>query len=88
MRTTINLEDGLLRDAKRRASEAGTTLSGLIASALREMLNRSQRQERRTSFRLVTYGRKGVRRGVSLDRVHQILEEEEVSRLKRVSRVR
>ena len=37
MRTTINVDNGLLVEAKRRAAERGTTLTGLIEDALREI---------------------------------------------------
>ena len=38
MRTTINLPDSLLTQAKKAALDAGTTLTELIANALREAL--------------------------------------------------
>lgn len=40
MRTTIRLEDELLRAAKRRAAETGRTLTALIEDALRQALAR------------------------------------------------
>lgn len=38
MRTTIRLDDELLRDAKRAALERGTTLTAVIEDALRRAL--------------------------------------------------
>jgi Bacterial antitoxin of type II TA system, VapB len=40
MRTTIDLEDGLLRDARQAALESGRTLSAIVGEALREVLAR------------------------------------------------
>ena len=37
-RTTVNLDDDLLREARKRARERGTTLSHVIEEALREAL--------------------------------------------------
>ena len=38
MRTTLNLEDRLIREAKKRAAENGETLTSLIEKALRAYL--------------------------------------------------
>lgn len=40
MRTTVDLPDGLLRDARKRAAEEGTTLTALLAEGLRLRLGR------------------------------------------------
>jgi len=40
MRTTIRLEDGLLREVKKRAAETGRPLTGVIEDALREVISR------------------------------------------------
>lgn len=40
MRTTLDLDDDLMRTVKRRAAETGRTLTALIESALRELLRR------------------------------------------------
>ena len=42
MRTTINLPDSLLAQAKKAALERGSTLTELIADALREALARKK----------------------------------------------
>lgn len=41
MRTTIDLPDGLLRNARKRAAEEGTTLTALLADGLRMRLGDS-----------------------------------------------
>jgi len=38
MKTTIEISDALLEEAKRRASERGTTLRALVEEGLREVL--------------------------------------------------
>ena len=38
MRTTISIDDGLLKTAKARADERGTTLGALVEDGLRQIL--------------------------------------------------
>lgn len=38
MKTTLNLDDALLREAKKRAAEEGTTLTHVVEEALRAAL--------------------------------------------------
>ena len=45
MRTTLNLDDALMREAKQRAAATGRTLTALVERALRELLMREQAQE-------------------------------------------
>ena len=54
MRTTLVLEDALLREAKRRAAARGTTLSQVVNEALRAAFRTEPR--RPIPLRLVTYG--------------------------------
>ncbi len=69
MRTTLRLDDNLMRAAKRRAAETGQTLSSMIETALREILE--QEKKKKQSFRLRWATVKGgVQPGVDLaDRV-------------------
>ena len=55
MRTTLIIDDELLRRAKRRAAEQDVTVSDVVNDALRTSL--SQKEPAGTPFRLVTYGR-------------------------------
>lgn len=55
MRTTLVLDDALLREAKRRAIERDVTLSEMVNEALRESLRQPLGQA--PPFTLVTYGR-------------------------------
>ena len=66
MRTTIRLDDDLLREAKAYAAATDRTLTRLIEDALRAMLaRRAQRSRRRV--RLRTFKGQGVQPGVNLD---------------------
>jgi hypothetical protein len=67
MRTTVRLEDALLREAKVRAAEQGITLTQLIDESLRERLSARPQPRKVTPFRLHSYGKGGVRPGVNLD---------------------
>lgn len=68
MRTTINVDDRLLAEARRQALEAGTTLTALIEDALRAQLARRGAPERSSDpFRLHTFTGAGLRPGVDLD---------------------
>jgi hypothetical protein len=57
MRTTLDLEDSLVRQAKRRAVKEGRTLTALLEDALRRYLSPRQRSGRR--FRLKLLKKKG-----------------------------
>jgi hypothetical protein len=55
MRTTLVIDDELLRQAKRRAAEWNLTVSDIVNDSLRESLGRPARAA--PSFSLITYGR-------------------------------
>jgi metal-responsive CopG/Arc/MetJ family transcriptional regulator len=50
MRTTITLDDHLLARLERRASESGTTVSGLIERAIRLLLQTPAPAKRKEGF--------------------------------------
>ena len=54
MRTTLDLEDRLLRDAKRRAAHEGRTLTRIIEDALRQYLAPPVRPRKTFRLRLLT----------------------------------
>lgn len=54
MRTTLILEDQLLKRAKQRAVAQNSTLSDLVNQALREMLSRPR--EEAAPFSMITFG--------------------------------
>lgn len=70
MRTTLDLDDKLMREIKKHAAESGQTLTRVVESALRDNLAR-RKQQKRTPFKLrwITV-RGGLQPGVELsDRV-------------------
>jgi hypothetical protein len=64
MRTTLNLDDNLIREAKRMAAEKDTTLTAVIEESLRARLE-SQRPPKRIQF--TTAGGGWVLPGVDID---------------------
>jgi hypothetical protein len=74
MRTTIRLDDHLLREAKKLAADTGRTLTEVIEGALREILARRRKARPRTRVRLTTVGGRGVQRGVDLDDTAALLD--------------
>lgn len=44
MKTTLNINDGLIRRAKKVSAETGTTLTAIFEQALRELLDRGGQQ--------------------------------------------
>ncbi|HWF61891.1 MAG TPA: DUF6364 family protein [Nitrospira sp.] len=67
MRTTIRLDDQLLRSAKRFAHETGQSLTKLIEDALRHTLARQATRPARKPIKLTTVSGRGLRFGVDLD---------------------
>lgn len=65
MRTTIRLDDTLLRQAKSRAAEVGRSLNDFIADAVRAAL--AGRVRPRTGVPLPTFSGRGLQQGVDLD---------------------
>jgi hypothetical protein len=74
MRTTINLPDDLILQAKRAALDADTTLTEVIANALREALQKGHRKAPRRKIKLTTYGDGGTFPGVDLDDTSALLD--------------
>lgn len=66
MRTTVNVHDGLLETAKRRAQERGVTLGDLIEESLRRYLVAADDPVPAGPPLPVFQGRGGVRPGVDL----------------------
>lgn len=65
MRTTIRIDDELLRRLKLKAAETGRTVGDLIEDAVRVSLDRDSAPHRRLE-QLPTFGSKGVLPGVDL----------------------
>jgi len=67
MRTTIRIDERLLKEAKQQAIRSGKTLTAIIEDALRESLTRQRGSGPRETVRLVTFEGKGLLPGVDLD---------------------
>jgi hypothetical protein len=74
MRTTINVDDQLLVQAKAQAATLGVTLTQLIEDALRESLIRRESAENRGHVRLITMKGTGTQPGIDLDNSRSLLE--------------
>ena len=66
MRTTINLPDDLILQAKKAALDADTTLTEIIANALRAALSKRPRKPPGKKTRLITYGKGGTFPGIDI----------------------
>lgn len=73
MRTTIRLDDPLLRQAKKHAADTRRTLTAVIEDALREALAR-RRQGPSSPAKFTTFGGQGLRPGVDLDNSAALLD--------------
>lgn len=67
MRTTLQLDDALMQDAKRSALESGRTLTAVIEDALRQALSRREKSKRRRPVKFTTFRGNGLLPGVDLD---------------------
>ena len=74
MRTTIRLEDNLLKQAKKRAVEKNTTLTAVIEDALRAALAKAADTGRHKDVELPVSGSGGLCAGVDLDDASSILD--------------
>jgi hypothetical protein len=66
VRTTIRLDEQLLRDAKQLAAQTGRSFTAIVEDALREVLSRRQTAAMRAP-ELPTFGSGGLLPGVDLD---------------------
>jgi hypothetical protein len=66
MRTTINIDDDLLAEAKQVAARTGRSLTAVVEDALRESLHRRHQTASR-AVELPVFGEGGVQPGVDLD---------------------
>lgn len=67
MRTTVNIDDHLLAEAKILAARTSRSLGAVIDDALRAMLRRETDTDVRREFRLPTHGAGGLQPGVDLE---------------------
>ncbi len=71
MRTTLNLDDSLMREAKKHAAETGTTLTQVIEQALRRSLEAAAPDPGTVPFRMPVFqGECGLAPGVTPEDLH------------------
>jgi hypothetical protein len=81
MRTTLVIDNDLLRRAKLRANERNQAVSDVVNTALREYLGRPAGGS--PPFSLITYGGSSKRVRHEPSDLHAALEQEEGDRLRR-----
>jgi hypothetical protein len=74
MRTTIRIDEQLLKKAKQMAIERKKSLTAVIEDALRESLARQNAAGQRSPVHLVTFRGKGLLPGVDLDDSASLLD--------------
>jgi hypothetical protein len=74
MRTTIRIDDQLLKEAKQLAARTGKSLTAVIEEALRETLSRQREFRKRKRVILTTFGGQGLLPGVDLDDSAMLLD--------------
>ena len=74
MRTTVILDDDLLRDVKQYAAEEDMTFTAVIHQALRELLARRSRVAEQERAPLPSFSGQGLQPGVDLDDTAALLE--------------
>lgn len=67
MRTTVNLPEDLLRDAKLAATRSGRSLSDVVADGVRLLLSRQEHLSVPGRPALPVFGGNGLRPGVDLE---------------------
>ena len=78
MKTTIEIADALLAEARRLADRDGTTLRALVEAGLRETLRSRKRGSSPFHLRLVTFAGDGLQPGVAegdWERIRQLAYE-------------
>lgn len=67
MRTTLQLNTSLIKEAKSYAAATHRTLTALVEDALREKLARCRQSQPRVAIELPTFGEAGLLPGVDLE---------------------
>lgn len=74
MRTTVKIDDGLLKRAKMAAARSGRTLSAVVEDALRQSLDRRVQPVQPKRIVLPTFASKRLAPGVDLDDTAGLLD--------------
>ncbi len=74
MRTTVRLDEALLREAKQHAARTGRTLTSIMEESLRQFLTAARHRSRTSRFHVVPFKGDGLRPGVDIDNAAALLE--------------
>ncbi len=74
MRTTVRIDDDLLRAAKQYAAQHDQTLTSLVEDALRQLLARQEAAPAREIVQLITDSGNGLQPGIDLDDTSTLLD--------------
>ncbi len=75
MRTTIDIDDDLLREVKRYAVENDRTMRAVIEEALRsDLVRRKRRRDALEVDEVITFKGRGTKPGVDLDSTADLLD--------------
>ena len=74
MRTTVRLNENLLRRAKQYALEHHKTLTAVIEDSLQRLLRSKEASPKRRRVKLPTFGHGGVMPGVDLDNTASLMD--------------
>jgi hypothetical protein len=80
MRTTITLDERLMAQVKRRAAAQGTSVSKLVAQALRLFMRTPRTPAPAPAFELVTFGKGGRFSRHNIDRTSALIEADDRER--------
>ncbi len=74
MRTTIRLNDTLLKDLKHYAAETHRSLTAVIEDAVRSLLSRCKKDVSRKPVHLPSFKGNGLQPGVDLDHTASLID--------------
>jgi hypothetical protein len=74
MRTTIRLDEHLLRQVKDHAVKTGRTMTAVIEDALRAFLGKKRTPKSKRRIKLATFKGRGLQPGVDLDSTAELLD--------------
>ena len=74
MKTTIEISDGLMEEARRLAADEGHTLRQVFEAGLRTLIAGRKRSRKRFRLRDASVGGKGLRSGLGYDDWGKILD--------------
>jgi hypothetical protein len=79
MRTTIDIDDAVLEQLEARATREGTTVNDLIEESVR-LAAGVRSQNTSIAFELVTFGKDGQFTALDVDRVCNLIEQDDIAR--------